>query len=265
MIAAIIQARMGSTRLPGKIMLPILDKPVLKHLIERVQKSSSLDEIIIATSDNKNDDIIEKFCQKYEIKCFRGSEDDVLLRYFEAAKKFSVDTIVRLTSDTPLLDPKIIDKVILKYNQKQYDFVSNFFPLPRTYPDGYNVEVFSMNILKQVNQEAKKPSDREHVTTFITMQSNKFKKYRVDSEKDLSKYRLNLDYKEDFELIKSVIEGLDGKTNLEDIINWLDKHPQILKLNSQIKPYQNLLKSFEEDKKLGFESYKENFYIESTK
>jgi spore coat polysaccharide biosynthesis protein SpsF (cytidylyltransferase family) len=139
------------------------------------------------------------------------------------------------------------------------------FPLPRTYPDGYNVEVFSMDLLKLVNNQAKKPSDREHVTTFITMQPSKFKKYRVDSERDLSKYRLNLDYKEDFELIKSVLEELNEKTDLEDIIKWLDKHPEILKLNSHIKPYQNLLKSFEQDKKLGYKPHIKNFYIESTK
>ena len=265
MIGAIIQARMGSTRLPGKIMLPILNKPVLEHLIDRVKKSSNIDEIIVATSNNKNDDIIEKFCETQKIKCFRGSEKDVLLRYFEAAKKFSIDIIVRLTSDTPLLDPKEIDKVILKYNENKYDFVSNLFPLPRTYPDGYNVEVFSMDLLKLVNNQAKKPSDREHVTTFITMQPSKFKKYRIDSERDLSKYRLNLDYKEDFELIKSVLEELNEKTDLEDIIKWLDKHPEILKLNSHIKPYENLLKSFEQDKKLGYEPYEKNFYIESTK
>jgi spore coat polysaccharide biosynthesis protein SpsF len=264
LIGAIIQARMGSTRLPGKIMLPVLDKPILEHLVDRVKKSSNIDEIIIATSINKNDDIIEIFCKSQKIKCFRGSEKDVLLRYFEAAKKFSIDIIVRLTSDTPLLDPKIIDKVILKYNENKYDYVSNFFPLPRTYPDGYNVEIFSMELLEQTNIEAKKPSDREHVTTFITMQPKKFKKYRVDSEKDLSKYRLNLDYKEDFELIKSVLEKFDEKANLDDIINWLDKHPEILKLNSHIKPYENLLKSFEQDKKLGYEPYEKNFYIEST-
>jgi spore coat polysaccharide biosynthesis protein SpsF (cytidylyltransferase family) len=97
------------------------------------------------------------------------------------------------------------------------------------------------------------------------MQPSKFKKYRVDSERDLSKYRLNLDYKEDFELIKSVLEGLNEKTDLEDIIKWLDKHPEILKLNSHIKPYENLLKSFEQDKKLGYEPYEKNFYVESTK
>ena len=264
MIGAIIQARMGSTRLPGKIMLPVLDKPILEHLINRVKKSSNIDEIIVATSINKNDDVIEKFCKSHQIKCFRGSEKDVLLRYFEAAKKFSIDIIVRLTSDTPLLDPKIIDKVIVKYNESKYDYVSNFFPLPRTYPDGYNVEIFSIELLEQANIEAKKPSDREHVTTFITMQPKKFKKDRVDSEKDLSKYRLNLDYKEDFELIKSVLEKFDEKANLDDIINWLDKHPEILKLNSHIKPYENLLKSFEQDKKLGYEPYEKNFYIEST-
>jgi spore coat polysaccharide biosynthesis protein SpsF len=253
---------MGSTRLPGKIMLPILDKPVLEYLINRVKKSSNIDEIIIATSNNKNDDIIEKFCETRKIKCFRGSEKDVLLRYFEAAKKFSIDIIVRLTSDTPLLDPKVIDKVVSKYLDNDYDFVSNIFPLPRTYPDGYNVEVFSKNLLETINKEAKKPSDREHVTTFISMQPKKFKKYRVDSKKDFSKYRLNLDYKEDFELIKAVFEGLEEGFELKDIIYWLDNHPKILKLNSNIKPYENLLKSFEQDEELGFKPYENNFYLD---
>ena len=118
---------MGSTRLPGKIMLPVLDKPILEHLVDRVKKSSNIDEIIIATSINKNDDIIEIFCKSQKIKCFRGSEKDVLLRYFEAAKKFSIDIIVRLTSDTPLLDPKIIDKVILKYNETNMIMLVIFF------------------------------------------------------------------------------------------------------------------------------------------
>ena len=262
MIGAIIQVRMGSSRLPGKIMLEILTKPVLQHLINRVKKSKKIDDIIIATTLNKSDDIIEKFCNNEKIKCFRGSENDVLSRYFEAAKKFSIDTVVRLTSDTPLLDPKVIDKVINKYQESEYDFVSNVFPLPRTYPDGYNVEVFSTKILEIVNRNAKKPSDREHVTTYITMQPKKFKKYRVDSEKDLSRYRLNLDYKEDFELIKAIFEGLkNDEFELEDIIDWLDNHPEILKLNSNIKPYENLLKSFEKDEKLGFTRYEKNFYL----
>ena len=145
-----------------------------------------------------------------------------------------------------------------------WDPANNCWCHELAYPDGYNVEIFSMEILKQVNYEAVKPSDREHVTTFITMQPDKFKKYRVDSEKDFSKYRFNLDYKEDFELIKSVLEKFDEKANLDDIINWLDEHPEILKLNSHIKPYENLLKSFEQDKKLGYEPYEKNFYIESS-
>ena len=262
MIAAIIQARMGSSRLPRKIMLQILGKSVLEHMINRVKKAKKIEEIIIATSTNEEDDIIEEFCINQKIKYFRGSENDVLSRYFEAAKKFSIDVIVRLTSDTPLLDPEIIDKVISKYQDEEYDFVSNFFPLPRTYPDGYNVEVFSKNVLQITHNEAKKPSDREHVTTFITMQPDRFKKYRVDAEKDFSKYRLNLDYIEDFELIKAVFEEFkDKEFNLKDIINWLDSNPEILKINSHIKPYENLLKSFEDDKKKGFQAYEKNFYL----
>ena len=262
MIAAIIQARMGSSRLPKKIMLPILGKPVLEHMINRVKKAKKLEDIIVATSENKEDDIIEKFCIDQKLKYFRGSENDVLSRYYEAAKKFSVNTIVRLTSDTPLLDPKIIDYVISKYQEGEYDFVSNFFPLPRTYPDGYNIEVFSKNVLEIAHKKAQKPSDREHVTTFITMQPDKFTKYRLDTEKDFSKYRLNLDYIEDFKLIKAVFEEFkDKEFDLRDIINWLDDNPEILKINSHIKPYENLLKSFEEDEKKGFDTYEKNFYL----
>jgi len=265
LIGAIIQARMGSTRLPGKIMLPILDKPVLEYLINRVKKSSNIDEIIIATSNNKNDDIIEKFCEARKIKCFRGSEKDVLLRYFEAAKKFSIDIIVRLTSDTPLLDSKTIDTVVSKYQNNEFDYVSNQFPFPRTYPDGYNVEVFSFALLKTINHEAKKPSDREHVTTFITMQPEIFKIFRVDCQKDLSKYRFNLDYDIDYQLIKNIFERLHyGNPNfsLNDIILLLEKNPFLQKLNSNVKPYQNILKSFKKDEEEGFKQYDKNFFLD---
>jgi len=263
MIAAIIQARMSSSRLPSKIMLNVCGKPLLQHLIDRIKHSQKLDKIIIATTTNKKDNEIVNFCNLNNISFYRGSENDVLSRYFETAIKFSVDIVVRLTADTPLLDSKTIDNTIQVYQENDFDFVSNSSPLPRTCPDGLNVEVFSRQVLEKIYSDAIKPSDREHVTTYISMQPEKFNVHRIDYSKDLSKYRFNLDYEDDYKLIKSVFEEFyehNPNFSLEEIIDWLDKNPEILKINSHIKPYQNILKSFENDSKLGYTKHKNNFY-----
>lgn len=255
MIAGIIQARLASTRLPRKIMLQACGKSMLELMIERVKRSTKLDKIIIATSTNKQDDEIAKFCKDLKVDCYRGSEDDLLARYKEAADSFNVDVIVRLTSDTPIIDPKTIDNVIEAYLKNNYDFVSNCYPMPRTYPDGTNVEVFSHEILNDANKEAKKPSEREHVTFFMWMQPDRYKIFRVDYQHDISKYRLNLDYEEDYVLLKTIFEELYPKNqifSMEDVLEWLDKHPDIYKINSKIRQGQGFLKSLEADKKAGF-------------
>lgn len=264
MIAAIIQARMTSTRLPGKIMLPINGKPVLDIMIDRVRISRKLDKIIVATTENESDDVIVDLCKAKNVEYYRGSEDDVLGRFFEAAEKFSVDVIVRLTSDTPLIDACTIDDVIALYEKADSDFVSNFFPFPRTFPDGYNVEVLSYKTLEKAHNEARKPSDREHVTTYITMQPEKFTIKRLDYTRDVSKYRLNLDYEEDYHLIKAVFENFSkdmSSFSLSDIIKWLDENPEIAKINAGITPYENIIKSFKKDAEHGFEPYKNNYYL----
>jgi spore coat polysaccharide biosynthesis protein SpsF len=263
---AIIQARMGSTRLPGKIMFQACGDSLFSLMLKRIKNSKKLDKIIVATTTNRNDDVIVNFCKSKNIDYFRGSENDVLSRYFDTARKFSADVIVRLTSDTPLLDAGTIDAVISKYEHNEYDYVSNQFPFPRTYPDGYNVEVFSFDLLKKINQQAEKPSDREHVTTFITMQPELFKLFRVDYSKDISKYRFNLDYDVDYQLIKNVYEELYFKNpnfTLDDVISWLEKNPSMFKLNADVKPYQNILKSFEKDLKQNFKPYTKNYYFSS--
>lgn len=261
----IIQARMGSSRLPGKILLESCGESLFSHMLQRIQKSKNLDKIVVATTTNPQDDVIEKFCKTKKIDFFRGSEHDVLLRYYKTAKKFSADVVVRLTSDTPLLDAQTIDTILDVYENNEFNYVSNQFPFPRTYPDGYNVEVFSFELLQKINEYAKKPSDREHVTTFITMQPKIFKIFRVDYKKDLSKYRFNLDYQNDYQLIKSIFEGLhpiNPYFTLDDIIIWLEQNPDVLKLNENIKPYQNILKSFEEDMKKNFKPYENNYYLD---
>jgi spore coat polysaccharide biosynthesis protein SpsF len=237
-VVAIIQARLNSTRLHGKILLEVNGKSMLEILIERVKKAKKINEIIIATTENNDDDIIEDFCEKRKIKCVRGSEEDVLGRYFLAAKLTNATIIVRITSDNPLIDPIIIDQAITIFNENEYDFVSNYVPPPRTYPDGMAVEVFSFQALNEANDKAKKPSEREHVTFFIWKQPEKFFIHRFDYVKNISKYRFTLDYPEDYEVIKPIIAELYSKNpdfKLEDIINWIDKRPQIKKLNMNIK------------------------------
>lgn len=264
MNTAIIQARMGSTRLPGKIMYEVCGESILSLMIKRIKNAKKLDKIIIATTINENDNVIVNFCKLNGIDFFRGSENDVLSRYYETSKKFPSDIIIRLTSDTPLLDPKTIDSIIEQYEKNDYDYVSNQFPFPRTYPDGTNVEVFSFNLLKEMYEKAKNPSDREHVTTFVSMQPKLFKIFRVDYSKDISKYRFNLDYDADYQLIKKVYEEFYFKNpnfTLEDIILWLEKNPDILKLNSDIKPYENMIKSFNDDTKQNFKSHTKNYYL----
>jgi len=264
MIAAIIQARMGSSRLSGKIMLEACNKPLLKHMIERIQFTETVDEIVVATSTNKHDDIIEDFCKENKILCFRGSENDVLSRYKMAADMVHADIIVRLTSDTPLLDHIILDKVVQVYTKNKYDYVSNCLPLPRTYPDGMNVEVFSKKILDEMYYNAKKPSEREHVSLYVVMQPKKYKMYRVDYLNDVSHYRFNLDYELDYKLIKEIFENLyyeNQHFTMEDIIKFLETNSSIFDINSKIKPYEGILKSFEDDNKKGFEESK-NFFME---
>jgi len=255
MIAVIIQARMSSTRLPEKIMLEVCGKSLLEHMILRIKKSKKIDKILVATTINKKDDVIEKFCKQKQIEYFRGPEDDVLSRYKLASDYLNSDTIVRICSDCPLLDSNIVDDVINIFQKGNYDYVNNLVPLPRTYPDGLLVEVFSSKVLNESYVEAKKPSDREHVTFFMWNQPKRYNIYRLDYKEDLSKYRFNLDYSEDFIVIKAIYESLYPNNSnflMRDIINWLNNHPEIMNINSHIKSNQGWKSAFKKDRELGF-------------
>ena len=252
MIVAIIQARTRSTRLPHKIFLKSLGKTMLEHMLERVKRAKHIQKIVIATSTNNTDDEIENFCLLHNLNYVRGPENDVLSRFYMASKKFKAKIIVRLTSDNPLIDPFVIDKVITTFQKDKFDFVSNYVPFPRTYPDGMAVEVFSSKVLKNAFLHAKKPSEREHVTFFTWKQPKKYRIFRVDYHYDISKYRFTLDYKVDFEVINNIIKSLYPKNpnfSLEDIIQWLKKNPEIANLNSHIPPNLGWEKSLEEDRK----------------
>ena len=256
MIIGIIQARTNSSRLPKKVLKLINRKSVLEYMLERVLQSKKLEKIIVATTQKEEDDEIVNICKKCGIDYYRGSEDDVLERFKMASDEKNSKIIVRLNSDCPLIDGSLIDCTIKEFLKNEYDYVSTIFPKKGTYPEGMSVEVFSKKLLDIAYTESKKPSEREHVTPFIWRNISRFRLKRIEYERDLSKYRFCLDYQEDFELIKKVIEGLyiqKPNFKLEDLIEWIDDKPDVFRLNSNIQDDAGWIKSLEQDKKSGFE------------
>lgn len=236
MITAIIQARMGSTRLPGKVLKEIDGIPLLQYQAGRIGKSELIERIIVATSSLDKDDAIEEFCNENEIEYFRGSENDVLDRYYLCAKKCKADIIVRLTADCPLVDPKVIDDAIKLLTEEQADYVANTVPPESTkFPDGSDVEVFTMEALSRAFREAKDSHDREHVTFHFWKYDNGFKTTQLDYVRDYSKYRFTVDYPEDFEVVAFVVKELKKQNSfgsLDEIIEILDLNPEIKVKNS---------------------------------
>lgn len=235
-VDAIIQARTGSTRLPNKIIKKIGDKTVLEHVIERVKQTKRIDDIVIATTNEETDDIIVDYAKKNKVNYYRGSEEDVLARYYEAAKKFNSDTVVRITSDCPVIDPYIIDLLIEFYQKHNYDILTNAGPdvSQRTYPRGLDTEVFSYKALEKAYINASEKYQREHVTPYMY---ENFNNYVYKSDKDYSYHRWTLDTQEDFELIKKIFEHLyKGKHDfyLKDILNLFDNNPLLYEINQHI-------------------------------
>lgn len=238
MLEIYVQARMGSTRLPGKVLKTILKKPLLEFLIERLEKVTQADGFCILTTTNKEDDAIVNFCEERKVKYYRGPDEDVLARYYQVAQKRRPDAIVRITSDCPLIDPAIIDEVISAYKEAwpQFSYVSN--GLERTYPRGMDVEVFSFDALEEAALNAKNPEEREHVTPYIYRHPETFCLCNVSEEKDLSDYRLTVDTIEDFELIRLILEDIypiNPTFNLQDIMRVFKEHPDWKLINAHIK------------------------------
>ncbi|TGN18251.1 cytidylyltransferase domain-containing protein [Leptospira idonii] len=238
-IFATIEARLASTRLPGKVLLPLGGVPVLQFLIERLKRSKLLNGIIIATSSNPENDAIETLAKEIGIPCFRGSEDDVLSRVIGAAESQGADTIVQLTGDCPLMDPLLIDECISHYLNGNYDYVAN--ELVRTYPIGMDIAVFSLPLLKDTyKEEDLTEADKEHVTTYIVERPIRYKllNVRADEEQDRPDLALTLDTPEDYATLTSIVDSLYPKKNdfsLRDIIKFLDENKQISSINSEIK------------------------------
>ena len=252
-ISAIIQARMNSTRLPGKVLMEACGKPLLELLIERLKFAQRLNGIIIATSRGGADDPIEKLAQRLLIPCVRGSEDDVLGRYYQAARQFEVDHIVRITGDCPLIDPTVVDLVIDAYmdwekNRARYDYASNV--LQPSFPDGLDLEIFSFEVLEKIHRLSDKKYQREHVCTYVIENPKEFRIRNVAHGQILSNFRWTLDNPEDCELIKAIYEGLYPVKKLfllDDILDFLKKNPRIAQLNKDIKRNEGFFRSLDKE------------------
>lgn len=236
-IAAIIQARMGSARLPGKVLRRVLNKPLLEYQLERIYNASLLDDVIVATTNKTIDNDIVAFCKKHDITVYRGSESDVLKRYVEAANRVQADGIVRLTADCPLLDPELIDHMIETFkNLQPIDYVSNV--IERTFPRGLDIEVFTMEALERVDQLATADHHREHVTRYFLDHPGQFHIQNVVNDKDISNYRWTVDTIEDFYLIEKIITSLypgNSHFQMDDVVSLLEENPEWEKINATIE------------------------------
>lgn len=237
-VNAIVEARMGSTRLPGKTLLPIVGKTALGLLLERLRITKRVDNIIVATTVKPEDDAIERFCDENRIACFRGSSEDVLGRVYNASKKYKTDIIIEVTADCILLDPWLIDDCIEIFLNSKYDYLSNF--IEQSYPPGIDVQIFTFGTLEEMNRLARDAKFREHVTLYILKHPEKYKMYNVTAPPDLyfPDWHLELDEPSDYELIKNIYESLYFKKPMfstSDIIDLLKENPDWIAINKNVK------------------------------
>lgn len=235
-VVAILQARISSTRLPGKVLMPILGQPMLLRQIERLRRCVEIDRLLVATSTDSSDDPLAILCRDRSIECVRGSLNNVLERFIEAARPINPDVVVRLTGDCPLADPALIDAVIRKFLEHNDDYLSNC--APPTYPDGLDVEVMRFSCLEEAHREAVLPSHREHVTLFIRRQPERYRLGNYEDVVDRSHMRWTVDEVQDFEFVRNVYEALyPNKPDFttQDILELLERAPQLLSINSQFK------------------------------
>jgi len=247
---AIIQARTGSTRLPGKILMPLGGIPVIKLIIDRIKKCTEIDDVILATTVHERDDPVAVLCNELKVRCFRGSESDVLDRYYSAAELFELrddDIVVRITGDCPLIDPEVCDNVIALLKSSDADYVSN--TVTRSYPDGLDCEAMRYAALKESWQEAGSEYEREHVTQYILKHPKIFKIENYTYHQDFSYMRWTLDEPEDFEFIGAVVDGIGNNDfTMTDILTFLDKQPELLSINAAINRKERLNNGRGEDR-----------------
>jgi len=232
---------MGSSRLPGKALKDIQGRSMLARVVRRAQRSSLIDRLIVATTDKEADDAIASECKILGVSVFRGSEDDVLDRYYQAAKAFSAEAVVRITSDCPLIDPDVIDRVVSVFLDNRPDYASN--TIENTYPRGLDVEVFPFSALEKAWRNASRDFEHVHVTPYIYLHPELFQKLSVIAEKNWSFYRWTVDTAEDLALVRAVYEkmGADDHFSWRDVLDLFEREPGLAELNRHI-----LQKSLEE-------------------
>lgn len=245
---AIVQARMGSRRLPGKALMHISGKPALWHVVNRLGQAKTLKGVIVATSIKETDDPIARFCREHSIPCFRGSEDDVLERYFRAAQVFGADPVARITADCPAIDPLIVDEVVKGYASGGYDV----YGLYGEFPDGLDCTVFSFGALKKAHENAKLSSEREHVVPYMEKEGSGLKVGRMEKFKGLGHHRWTLDEERDLMFLREVFDRLYIPGNVfhaDDILALLSKEPELLKINGGIQRNEGYIRSVTAERK----------------
>jgi spore coat polysaccharide biosynthesis protein SpsF len=233
-VVAIVQARMGATRLPGKVMMNIANGPMLQHIVERLRRTRRIDDIILATTTLKEDDQLENFAREANLAYYRGEEQDVLGRYYFAATQFHAEIIVRICGDNPLIDPQIVNQVISEHLRSDADYTSNAIKL--TFPLGLNTEVLSYKALEKAFNEAKHNDEREHVTPYIWRHPEKFKILNVANDIDYSYMRWTVDTIEDLTFVRKVYENFQNDSfTWREVLHLLEIHPEWLEINRHIQ------------------------------
>lgn len=246
----IIQARLGSRRFQKKVVEDIENRPVIWHVINRLKQVKKIHQIILATTKNEEDKILLEIADKNNIIGYSGNSEDVLDRYYECAKKFSADHIIRITGDCPLLDPTLIDQMIEFFEKNNFDYISN--TLKPTFPDGLDVEIFSFKTLETIMEKSNLKSEREHVTTYLKTHLNEFETYNFTNDKDFSHHRWTIDEKEDLEFIKKIYSLSNSKLtlNMQEILDIISNNPQLSEINKGIDRDQGYQYSLENDEKI---------------
>lgn len=251
----VIQARMGSTRLPGKIMMPLGERPVLEHVVRRSSMAALVDRVVVATTELPEDDQVAVWCEERSLPYVRGSTEDVLSRYLKAIEAFPCDNVVRITSDCPVIDPGIIDALLCLHNSKGCDYTANV--IPPTFPIGFDAEVIKTAVLQQVEKLAVLTSHREHVTMYIRENLEKFSTANLSFGQNYKHLRLTLDRAEDYQLLQAVFANFASSPEFfsyYQIIRFLEQNPNLVGINSQVDRFEGMKKSAaEENRKLKWE------------
>ena len=237
-IVAIIQARMASSRLPGKVMKEIAGQPMLLHVVKRARMATKINDVVVATTVDSQDDVIEEYCHQNQIPVYRGSELDVLDRYYQTAKEYNAEVIVRLTADCPVLDPGVIDRLVNEFIKADVDFAANRLPPPfkRTYPIGLDAEVCTFTALGKAWHEAKAKHEREHVMPYFYEEPGRFKILQIDNDVDYGYLRWTVDTEQDLELVRKIFSAFNGRLDFgfSDILDLINQHPEFQLINQQV-------------------------------